>query len=112
MIKGMKKFVVAENFEEAEMTYQDCFKSQARLPDNVANIFEEFADLRNSSSDNFWLMVRALKQFTDDQGRMPVQGTIPDMISLPRYYMELQKIYLTRSQQDIEIMIGLLNGYA
>lgn len=57
-------------------------------------------------------MVRALKQFTDDQGRMPVQGTIPDMISLPRYYMELQKIYLTRSQQDIEIMIGLLNGYA
>mmetsp|Transcript_14893 Transcript_14893/g.20171 ORF Transcript_14893/g.20171 Transcript_14893/m.20171 type:complete len:95 (+) Transcript_14893:717-1001(+) len=81
MIKSMKKFVVAENFDEAEAAYTECFKSNSRLPDNISNIFEEFADLIASSNENFWLMVRALKQFVADQGRLPVQGTIPDMIS-------------------------------
>ena len=34
------------------------------------------------------------------------------MISLPRYYMELQRIYLDRSSKDINIMRGLLQRYA
>jgi len=61
MLKEMKKFTVAENFEEAESAYFDCFKSSSRLPDNIVNIFDEFADLRANSQEPFWLMVRALK---------------------------------------------------
>lgn len=112
MLKGMKKFTVAENFEEAEAAYCECFKSNTVLPDNIQDIFESFGEEITNSRDNFWLMARALKQFVADQGRLPVQGTIPDMISLPRFYMELQRIYLDRSNKDIEIMQGLLQGYA
>jgi len=61
MIKSMKRFTVSENFEEAEATYTDCFKSQTRLPDNITTILDDFEDLTNGSSDHFWLMVRALK---------------------------------------------------
>ena len=35
MLKGMKKFTVAENFEEAEAAYSECFKSNTVLPDNI-----------------------------------------------------------------------------
>ena len=72
MLKGMKKFTVAENFEEAEAAYCECFKSNTVLPDNIQDIFESFGEEITNSRDNFWLMARALKQFVADQGRLPV----------------------------------------
>jgi len=50
---------------------------------------QEFPDQIASSIEPFWLIVRALLQFVQIQGRMPVEGTIPDMISLPKYYLNL-----------------------
>ena len=66
MLKAMKRFTVAENFEEAEAAYSDCFKSNAVQPDNIQTIFEEFGDEIQNSTENFWLMARALKQFVAD----------------------------------------------
>lgn len=49
-------------------------------------------------------MLKALKQFVEQEGRLPVQGTIPDMISLPDFYLTLQRIYLAKSEDDIAKM--------
>ena len=88
-IKAACRFVVAENFDEAINAYAECFKKDEVLPYNIQNIFGEFeADIANSK-ESFWLMTRALKQFVEEEGRLPVQGTIPDMISLPDYYLTL-----------------------
>ena len=46
-------------------------------------------------------MTRALKEFVEEEGRLPVQGTIPDMISMPEYYMAIQRLYLAKSEADI-----------
>ena len=72
MLMGMKKFTVAENFEEAEAALSECYKSNSVLPDNIQDIFESFGEEITNSRDNFWLMARALKQFVADQGRLPV----------------------------------------
>jgi len=104
MLKAMNKFVVAENFDEALVAYTECFKNSQVLPDNISRLFANFTDEINAPSSQFWIMTKALKAFYETNNRLPVQGTIPDMISLPEYYITLQKIYLAKSDADIAIM--------
>jgi len=49
----------------------------------------------------FWLCAAALKKFYDTHGAMPVAGSIPDMTSLPRYYLALQRVYQAKAQGDL-----------
>ena len=58
-----------------------------------------------SGKSSFWLLARALKTFLEQEGRLPVQGTIPDMISQTDFYLPLQRIYLAKSEADIEKML-------
>jgi len=81
------------------------------LPDNITLIFTAYQDLISGSKEPFWIMVRALKQFVDDEGRLPVQGDIPDMISMPDYYLALQKIYLAKSDADASILRAHVDRY-
>jgi len=104
MLKAMNKFVVAENFDEALVAYTECFKKNQVLPDNISRLFANFTDEINAPTSQFWIMTKALKAFYETNNRLPVQGTIPDMISLPEYYITLQKIYLAKSDADIAIM--------
>ena len=104
MLKAMNRFVVAENFDEAMVAYTECFKKNEVLPDNIQRMFDEFTTEISSSNDAFWIMARALKQFVESEGRLPVQGTIPDMISMPDYYLAIQRLYLAKSEDDIAKM--------
>lgn len=89
MIKAMSRFVVAENFEEAEAQFNECFKKQEVLPDQVAQMFTDFAAEIESPKSSFWVMAKALKAFAESESRLPVQGTIPDMIAMPDFYLTL-----------------------
>lgn len=40
-----------------------------------------------------------------------MQGTIPDMISLPDYYLTLQRLYLAKSEEDIGKMRAMIDQY-
>ena len=111
MIKSMNRFVVAENFDEAMTASTESFKKNEVLPDNIQRVFTEYASDLSSSNDAFWIMARALKQFVDQEGRLPVQGTIPDMISLPDFYLTLQRIYLAKSEDDISKMRVMIDAF-
>ena len=111
MIKSMNRFVVAENFDEAINAYAESFKKNEVLPDNIQRIFSDYQTELTSSNESFWLMTRALKQFVDQEGRLPVQGTIPDMISLPDYYLTLQRLYLAKSEEDIGKMRAMIDQF-
>ena len=89
MIKASCRFVVAENFDEAINAYTECFKKNEVLPSNIQSMFSDYDQDLATSTESFWLMARALKNFVEEEGRLPVQGTIPDMISLPDYYLTL-----------------------
>lgn len=109
MIKSMNRFVVAENFDEAINAYTESFKKNEVLPDNIQRIFSDYPSELSSSNDDFWIMARALKQFVDQEGRLPIQGTIPDMISMPDFYLTLQRIYLAKSEEDIGKMRTMID---
>lgn len=44
MIKGMNRFVVAENFDEAIVAASECYKSDQVLPDNIMQLFSDFEE--------------------------------------------------------------------
>lgn len=89
MIKSMNRFVVAENFDEAIVASMECFKSNAVLPDNISTVFIEFSEQLENPKTQFWVMAKALKMFATEHNKLPVQGTIPDMISITEYYVKL-----------------------
>lgn len=72
MIKSMNRFVVAENFDEAIVAAQECFKTDAVLPDNISNLFSEFSEQLETSKTEFWVMAKALKMFATAHSRLPV----------------------------------------
>lgn len=100
MIKSMSRFVVAENFDEAGVAYTECFKSNKVLPDCITSLFSDFQEDIEAPKTAFWVMAKALKIFVEREQRLPVQGTIPDMISITEFYVKLQQIYLKKSASD------------
>jgi NEDD8-activating enzyme E1 regulatory subunit len=57
-----------------------------------------------SQSKPFWIMVRALKEFVENEGNgmLPLRGTIPDMFSDSEKFINLQNVYRQKAQQDLE----------
>ena len=62
-------------------------------------------DFQTSTSDDFWILARALKDFVEDQGEngsLPLRGSIQDMFSYSKRYIQLQNIYRDRANADAE----------
>ena len=56
----------------------------------------------SSTSDDFWILSRALKDFVETEGSLPLRGSIPDMFSDSKRYIQLQNIYRDRATADAE----------
>jgi len=94
VIKGQKKSDEG-NFDEA---FKAALKSCAvvEIPSEVKALFgsPKAANITKDSAD-FWVLVRALKDFVDAEGEglLPVSGGIPDMTATTEFYIQIQKIY-------------------
>lgn len=55
-----------------------------------------------ATSAPFWFIVRAIKEFVEEEGELPVSGSVPDMTATPEYYVELQRIYKEKAAKDTE----------
>ena len=91
-----------ENFEEAIKAVNTALLP-TRIPSNVNFIFNDSKCLELSSdSDDFWIISRAVKDFVENEGNglLPVKGSIPDMFSDSKSYIELQSIYKEKANQD------------
>ena len=91
-----------ENFEEAIKATNTALQP-TRIPDNVNMIFNDpkCREL-TSHSDDFWIISRAVKDFVENEGNglLPVKGSIPDMFSDSKSYIQLQSIYKEKANQD------------
>jgi amyloid beta precursor protein binding protein 1 len=59
-------------------------------------------------SSSLGLLYQALETFMNrNQGRPPLNGSIPDMTASTDSYVALQKIYKTQAEQDLQEMISL-----
>jgi len=94
-----------ENFEEAMKAVNGALVATT-IPSDVANIFEDDKCKNlNVNSDEFWVIARAVKDFVNSdegQGMLPVRGSIPDMFSDSKRYIEIQNIYKEKARQDAE----------
>ncbi|CAI2732209.1 unnamed protein product [Schistosoma spindalis] len=62
------------------------------------------------SSVKFWRLVRALRDFIEHEGegQLPVRGSLPDMISDSKRYLQLLTIYRERSEWAVERLASRL----
>mmetsp|Transcript_17264 Transcript_17264/g.39818 ORF Transcript_17264/g.39818 Transcript_17264/m.39818 type:complete len:559 (-) Transcript_17264:1531-3207(-) len=97
-----------ENFCEA--------KSQARhvlapfeVPSEVSSLFRDDKASHDSTCDDaFWILVRGLKMFVEAEGagRLPLSGSLPDMHSDTKSYVELQTLYKNKAAAECAIVLA------
>lgn len=103
-----------ENFLEASKAVNSCLAVSSNLPPSVEFIFNH-PKVSNGALQNisrFWLMIRAVKEFVlqKNDGRLPVSGTIPDMISSSEEYIRLQMIYTEKAREDVDNVFGIVQN--
>ncbi|KAG0229865.1 NEDD8-activating enzyme E1 regulatory subunit [Actinomortierella wolfii] len=95
-----------ENFEEAlSSVLRACQKTV--VPSSIKELFKDPAcENLTAESTDFWVLVRALKEFVEDTsksaGLLPLSGTIPDMKAQTGSYVKLQSIYKAKAKQDAQ----------
>ncbi|XP_059164934.1 NEDD8-activating enzyme E1 regulatory subunit-like isoform X2 [Physella acuta] len=91
-----------ENFDEAIKSVNSSLHATS-IPSEIQALFNDPACLNlNSESKNFWILVRALKEFTENEGNgsLPLRGSIPDMTSDSERYIQLQTAYRDQAEVD------------
>eukprot|EP00877_Chromochloris_zofingiensis_P006019 jgi/Chrzof1/1670/Cz10g16180.t1 len=83
-----------ENFDEALKAAFHVWTPPA-IPSEVRRLFDDEKCTPSPSSDEFWVLLAALKAFVEHEGegRLPVEGSIPDMHATTDLYLRLQRIY-------------------
>lgn len=62
----------------------------------------------NLSNRSFWRLVRALHEYVDEHGQLPVRRVLPDMSSDSKRYLRLLGIYREASATAVDWMIARL----
>ena len=102
----MKKQSDEENFEEAEAQAYRCW-TQTGIPSEVAEVFNDQSVVKlQPSSPPFCHLAAALHSYTKNQPpyTLPLSSTLPDMKSSTAFYIELQKLYKKRAEEEKEIL--------
>ena len=89
-----------ENFAEGIKAVNTVFNPTV-VPAQIQRLFEDkFCTHLTAESSNFWIIIRALKEYTllEGEGCLPVNGSIPDMTSDSQRYVKLQTLYQDASK--------------
>ncbi|KAF8965437.1 hypothetical protein BDZ97DRAFT_1918283 [Flammula alnicola] len=109
-ILTMRKKSDEENFEEAEAQAYRAWTSSS-VPSEIRELFQDPQVLSLSpSSPPFFYLVHALKKFTEEQPShtLPLTSALPDMKASTDTYIELQKMYKARADEEKEIFKSYL----
>ncbi|GAX80293.1 hypothetical protein CEUSTIGMA_g7731.t1 [Chlamydomonas eustigma] len=92
------------NFDEALKAAFHVHSPPVAIPSEVQSILDDScATQLTAESDDFWIIVSALKSFMDNEGngQLPLQGSIPDMHALTDLYLSLQHLYRDKAEADV-----------
>ena len=96
-----------ENFEEALRAVNTALQP-TRIPSTVEAITQDPKCVNLSSkSEDFWILVRGLKDFLDDTtgnpgSLLPLRGSLPDMFADSKRYIDLANLYRNKASADSE----------
>ena len=102
-IKSLQRIPNGLNFEEAQASYLDAVKSNA-LEFELQKVIDDPQTENMQQTSSFWILAKALKCFYTDEGKLPVSGVVPDMVSTTESFLTLQRIYVTKGNADKEKM--------
>ncbi|KAJ3214764.1 NEDD8-activating enzyme E1 regulatory subunit [Dinochytrium kinnereticum] len=95
-----------QNYKE-KTQFKDLINSKRRsASDDAENFDEAIAFVHRACSPtvsaNFWVLVRALRDFVQNEGKgkLPVVGTVPDMKSDTETYVQLQTLFRAKARED------------
>eukprot|EP00794_Sanderia_malayensis_P017029 gene17029-18743_t len=89
-----------ENFEEAIKNVNNVLVP-TKVPSNIEEIFNSRRCEHPSEPNmNFWIIARAVKEFLNSTGCLPLRGSIPDMFSDSARYIQLQSVYKNQAAKD------------
>jgi amyloid beta precursor protein binding protein 1 len=57
-----------------------------------------FSKVNDKQTSSFWLCAAGLKAFYESNGRLPVSGVLPDMVSTTEFYLQLQNLYIAKAK--------------
>lgn len=94
----------SENFDEA-LSFSYRAWTPTKIPSQIIKLTED-VKMKNldRKSKPFWIMVKALSDFIQLHGVLPLSGVIPDMKADTESFIELQKLYHSKALLDIEWM--------
>ncbi|XP_060767074.1 NEDD8-activating enzyme E1 regulatory subunit isoform X1 [Neoarius graeffei] len=95
-----------ENFDEAIKNVNTAL-NPTKLCSSVEEIFSsEQCENITSQTPAFWVMARGVRDFVQNEGngKLPLRGTIPDMISDSDKFIKLQNVYREKAMQDAAVV--------
>ncbi|KAJ3125154.1 NEDD8-activating enzyme E1 regulatory subunit [Physocladia obscura] len=101
LVRSLKRpGVEDENFEEALVAvFRAC--SPTTIPLNISAILKESkSKIIAADTPSFWIIARAVANFVDETGYLPLAGIVPDMKADTESFVKLQTIYRDRAHQD------------
>ncbi|ODQ64772.1 hypothetical protein NADFUDRAFT_83652 [Nadsonia fulvescens var. elongata DSM 6958] len=112
LINDARKASDLENFDEALASVWRISQKTTIPPDILAILNDPSIDNLNEESPDFWVLVKALKRFTEaprNNGLLPLSGVLFDMKADTNNYIRLQTIYREKSLADVHFFTELLN---
>ncbi|GJQ79507.1 putative NEDD8-activating enzyme E1 regulatory [Trypoxylus dichotomus] len=91
-----------ENFQEAIHYVNTCI-GQFKVPPQIQALLDDdrCTNLTQESS-SFWVMCAALRELVQNEGSLPVRGSLPDMAADTVNYVALQQLYQKQAQLQAE----------
>lgn len=94
------------NFIEASNSVHRALQ-KTEIPNYLLNLFNDVKisdENLNESTTFFWILIRALKDFTAlNHQQLPLPGSLPDMASDTKNYISLQTLYKIKAHQDKQL---------
>jgi len=89
-----------ENFAEAAGAVLKSLNPPTPSSSVLAVLNAPEAQNISSESQSFWFIARAVYQFYQEQGVLPLPGAVPDMKAQSADYITLQNLYKAKSKED------------
>ncbi|GMH45533.1 hypothetical protein BSKO_13490 [Bryopsis sp. KO-2023] len=94
-----------ENFDEALRAAYHVW-AKPSIPSEVKALLDDESAAPGPKSSNFWILIAALKEFVEGEGNglLPLEGSVPDMVSTTDFYLEVQRVYRSRANYEASIV--------
>ncbi|KAI0482113.1 hypothetical protein GGR56DRAFT_171059 [Xylariaceae sp. FL0804] len=98
-----------ENFQEAAAAVNKNIKVP-ELDTGVEEVFNHPASDEVERHSGFWVIAKAVKDFYEKHGCLPLSGSLPDMKARSSVYVKLQSIYKAKARKDAQEVLDMVRG--